>query len=315
VPDRRKSNLLPAALNLNTAIARLASLYSQGQPLTDPLAILVWENVGYLIDDEKRNELFAEFQNQVGLTACEIASAPMPMLIDIAKRGGMAPQKRAERLKEIGAIAIRECDSDVRRALQALPLSKARLLLKKFPSIGDPGADRILLFAGIAPVPALDSNGLRAIVRMGFVDEGKSYAQTYKSAAAFLAGDGQQNFDWLRRAYLVLRAHGKALCKTFRPTLRAPSAGSGLRAPDDGEAVADFWPSFERPSFCCRPAKAFCGRISLNKPAFLFTLNVPAVTGDGTLVSWLARAPFTHSDTARTMGRGACSRVAHFHSA
>jgi hypothetical protein len=31
---------------------------------------------------------------------------------------------------------------DVAKTLRALPLSKARGLLKKFPSVGDPGADR-----------------------------------------------------------------------------------------------------------------------------------------------------------------------------
>ena len=34
--------------------------------------------------------------------------------------------------------------------LRALPLAKARALLKLYPTIADPGADKILLFAGIA---------------------------------------------------------------------------------------------------------------------------------------------------------------------
>lgn len=208
---------MPDPIDLRAAIAKLAPLYPQGRPLTDPLAILVWENVGYLIDDARRAALFAEFEQRIGLTAHAIANAPMPVLTEIAKRGGMAPQQRAERLKEIGALAIVKCDGDLTRALKALPLAKARSLLKRFPSVGDPGADRILLFARIAPVPALDSNGLRALVRLGFVTEEKSYGQTYKSAVAVLARDGQAGFDWLKRAYLVLREHGKALCKRSAP--------------------------------------------------------------------------------------------------
>jgi endonuclease-3 len=89
-------------------------------------------------------------------------------------------------------------------------------LLKKFPSVGDPGADRILLFAGIAARPSVDSNGMRALVRLGFAAEAKSYAQTYKAAtAALLAASSQP--EWLKRAYGVLREHGKALCKRSAP--------------------------------------------------------------------------------------------------
>jgi len=211
-----KTRAGPSA-SLKTVVGRLAKLYRPADPLTDPLAILVWENIGYLIDDALRAELFAEFTKKIGLTAHRIANAPMPILSDIAKRGGMHPQKRAERLIDIGRLAIRECDGDIVGKLHALPLPKARGLLKKFPSIGDPGADRILLFSGVAPQPCLESNGLRALVRLGFCAEGKSYAQTYKGAIAALTAEGSSDAEWLKRAYLVLREHGKSLCKRSAP--------------------------------------------------------------------------------------------------
>lgn len=178
---------------------------------------MVWENVGYLIDDARRAELFAEFKKKIGLKAHQIANAPMPIVSDIAKRGGMHPQKRVERLIEIGKLAIVQCDGDIPGALGALPLAKARALLKKFPSIGDPGAARIILFAGIAPLPSIESNGLRTLVRLGYCEERKSYAQTYKGAVAALAEAGGEDGEWLKRAYTVLREHGKALCKRSTP--------------------------------------------------------------------------------------------------
>jgi len=203
-------------ISLKAAVAKLARLYPPGKPLTDPLAILVWENVGYLIDDQRREDLFCEFRSRIGLKANQIANAPMPVLGDIAGRGGMHPQKRAERLIAIGRLAIGECDGDMTRALKALPLPRARALLRKFPSIGDPGADRILLFAGIAPQPAVDSNGLRALVRLGFAAEARNYAQTYRAGTAALAAASHDG-EWLKRAYGVLRAHGKSLCKRSAP--------------------------------------------------------------------------------------------------
>jgi endonuclease-3 len=202
---------------LKDVVAGLAPLYPAPEPLRDPLAILVWENVGYLIDEEKRGELFAEFKKRIGLKAREIANAPMPVLTGIAKRGGMHPQKRAERLKDIGALAIAECDGDLMGRLKALPLTKARTLLKKFPSVGDPGADRIVLFCGIAAQPAMSSDGLRAMVRLGLSPEHKSYSQSYKAAIDVLRKAGEPDAAWLERAYLVLRAHGRALCKRSAP--------------------------------------------------------------------------------------------------
>ncbi len=204
-------------LSLVSAVAALASLYDAPEPLGDALSLIVWENIGYLIDDVRRAALFEEFSKRVGLTAARIAHAPTSTLVDIAKRGGMNPQARVERLKEIGALVITHCDGDLARTLRALPPTRARALLKKFPGIGDPGADKILLFSGVAPCPALDSNGLRALVRMGFCAEEKSYAQTYKGAIAVLACEGQHDAQWLKQAYVVLREHGKALCKRAAP--------------------------------------------------------------------------------------------------
>jgi endonuclease-3 len=203
-------------ISLKAAVAGLARAYRVKKPLTDPLSVMVWENIGYLIDDARREELFAEFKRKIGLKAHEIANAPLPVLADIARRGGMHPQKRAERLIAIGRLAIAECDGDMMHALKTLPLPKARALLKKFPAIGDPGADRILLFAGIAPRPSVESNGLRALVRLGFIEEAKNYSQTYKAAVSALSA-ASTDFEWLMRAHIVLREHGKALCKRSTP--------------------------------------------------------------------------------------------------
>ncbi len=204
-------------LTLTAVIAKLAPLYPSPAPLRDPLAILVWENVGYLIDDTRRAELFAEFKSKIGFRAAEIANVPMKILGDIVKRGGMNPQKRAERLKDIGRMAIVECDGDIVGHLRALPLARARAFLKKFPSVGDPGADRIVLFSGTAAQPAISSDGMRALVRLGLCAEQKSYSQTYRVAVDLLRKDGMPDAAWLERAYLVLRAHGRALCKRSAP--------------------------------------------------------------------------------------------------
>ena len=197
-------------------MTKLTPLYPVRASLTDALSQIVWDNIGYLIDDQHRAELFAEFSKKIGLKAAAIANAPVSVLSDIAKRGGMHPQKRAERIRQVGALAISECNGDLMGKLKSLPVPGARALLKKFPSVGDPGADKILLFAGIAALPSLDSNGLRSMVRLGYCREEKSYSQSYKAATAAIAKEFT-DAEWLKRTYLVLREHGKALCKRSAP--------------------------------------------------------------------------------------------------
>ncbi len=61
---------------------------------------------------------------------------------------------------------------------------KPRKRCKKFPRIGEPGAEKILLFSQSYPVLALESNGLRVLLRLGFGEERKNYSVSYKLAQA-----------------------------------------------------------------------------------------------------------------------------------
>ena len=81
----------------------------------------------------------------------------MAKLAKALKAGGMVPEIRALRLTDIAARVENEFEGDLRAGLVG-PIPKVRQLLKKFPNIADPGADRILLFAGVAPVSAVPSN-------------------------------------------------------------------------------------------------------------------------------------------------------------
>lgn len=197
-------------------LKELARLYPPLVPLTDPLALIVWENVGYLIPDDRRRGLFNELSRRVGLEAVRLLEAPHDILFDIARRGGMRPADRVERLRHIGRLSL-EAGGDIAAALRLANPAKARALLKRFPGIGDPGADKILLFCGIETRPALESNGVRAMVRLGYAAEGESYAHAYKSAVSALRDLGPPERERLVEAFHVLRAHGQVLCKRSAP--------------------------------------------------------------------------------------------------
>jgi len=188
--------------------------------LTDPLAIIVWDNVGYLIPDETRESLFDELADRIGLTAGQLAHAPGEILFDIASRGGMRPADRVERLRAIGQLTL-AVGGDLTAALRTVAPPKARALLKRFPGVADPGADKILLLCGLDVRPALESNGVRAMVRLGHASEGPSYAHAYRSATSALRELGPPDRDLLIEAFQLLRAHGRSLCKRTSPTCLA----------------------------------------------------------------------------------------------
>jgi endonuclease III len=202
------------ASSVSAVIDVLAATYPPPEAFTDPLALILWENVGYLIPDDRRADLFAELAQRVGLTAQALLAASDEGLLDIARRGGMRPEERVRRLREIGRVT-QTVGGDLLAALTKATPAKARGLLKQYPMIADPGADKILLFCGLSDRPALESNGVRVLVRLGLAAPGKSYAHAYRNTTAALAGLEPAR---LITAFQVLRSHGQALCKRGGPT-------------------------------------------------------------------------------------------------
>ena len=196
-------------------VAALAACYPIPPTPTDPFQLILWENIGYLVDDDRRRRLFDAFAAEVGLDPTAILAADPSLLLRLAKAGGMRPETRVERWLAIANIVLET--ADFAETLRSLPLAKARTRLKRFPTIAEPGADKILLLAGIAATPAIESNGLRTLARLGVVDEGADYARSYKAGIAVLARDGEAGAPWLAQAFHVLREHGKVLCKRGEP--------------------------------------------------------------------------------------------------
>jgi len=69
----------------------------------------------------------------------------------------MRAEERVSRLREIALIAMDEFDGDLKPVLKLL-LAKAKQALRTFPGIGEPGAEKILMFTRSRPVLSLDSN-------------------------------------------------------------------------------------------------------------------------------------------------------------
>jgi endonuclease III len=199
-------------------IARLKRHYGEPQlpPAKGPFELVMWENACYLLPDTRRAEVFEGLRRQVGLNAHAIWNADKAVLLPLATMGGMRPEVRVFRWREIARITISQFGGDLDRILQE-PYDKAKRALQQFPSIGGPGAEKILLFCGMGPGLPLESNGLRVLTRVGYGRVQKNYGATYRSVQEALSEQLPRGAKPLSHAHLLLREHGKTLCKTNDP--------------------------------------------------------------------------------------------------
>lgn len=221
MPDAKSAKSRPRGARrwtLTEAVGRLVS--AAGRPAirrdADPFRMILWESAAYLVDDQRRGEVFEALRRRVGLEPRAILSAPEEVLVDAVRNGGMRPVDRAERLRECAEIALEIGEGALRKAVASDP-RLARKLLKRFPGIADPGADKILLYNRKLATLAPDSNVLRVLVRLGFGRQEKDYGRTYRSAAEAVAPELPAAFGVLIRARETLRRHGKMLCRRSAP--------------------------------------------------------------------------------------------------
>jgi endonuclease III len=207
-----------AALTLTQVVARLSEFYGKPAPppVTDPFEQVLWENVAYLADDEKRAAAFSALRKTVGLKPEDILKAKPEKLLAVTRMGGMVPELRAQRLRQSAEI-VQILLKGRLNALLDESAAKAKKTLQQFPSIGEPGAEKILMFAGKYPVLGLESNGLRVLLRLGFAEEQKSYSASYRAIKNAISGQLPLTCQSLAAAHQLLRRHGQELCKRSQP--------------------------------------------------------------------------------------------------
>src|SRR5215471_11242710 len=207
-----------SSLSLRRIVSQLEKYYGPPPPLptADAFELILFENIAYLVSDERRAEAFQTLRQHAGTRPPEILAASQESILKATKLGGMHPEQRVNRLREIALIAMNEFDGDLKHAL-SLPLPQAIKALRKFPSIGEPSAEKILLFTRSYPVLGLDSNGLRVLLRLGFGEEKKNYSASYRAVQEAIRKQLTDDYDWLINTHIMLRQHGKELCKTNQP--------------------------------------------------------------------------------------------------
>ncbi len=209
-------------------MSRLNQRYGQleAPPAQDPFSLVMWENACYLLSDKRRREVFETLREQVGLNAAAIDRAPDAALLQLARRGGMRPEMRVFRWREIARITLTQFGGDL-NAILGRPYVEAKRALKQFPNIGDPGAEKILLFCGMASGLPLESNGLRVLVRIGWGRLHKDYGRMYRVVQENITPVLPRQTEALKEAFLLLREHGRTLCKDKNPLCHECPLASG----------------------------------------------------------------------------------------
>jgi len=224
-------------VNFWKAVKQLEQQYGPPSPpiSCDPFELILYENIAYLVSDDRREKAFRELKKRVGLRTADILTAPLEQLVEITSLGGIFPELRARRLQESARMVRDQFEGNLRRVLVLDPV-KARKALQKFPVIGEPGADKILLFTGTVPSLAPESNGLRVLMRLGIIQEHKNYSTMYRAAREALQDD-EENCATLIVAHQLLKRHGQELCRRSAPRCEAcplkktcPSASGGARS-------------------------------------------------------------------------------------
>ena len=215
--------------NLDEVLRELEKLYGPQKLAgpTDPYEMILFLNSAYPATDAKCTKGFETLRREVGVSVGAILAAPKAKLAKSLRPFGMFPEQRADRLKEIARRVKKEAGSDLKVALEkiiprklepgARRLRTAKKLLQEFPVIGEPSAEKILLFAKLAPVAAVPSACVGVPMRIWFGGEGKNYAADYRQARELLNGALLEEFEPRQRAYLLLKKHGQEICKRTKP--------------------------------------------------------------------------------------------------
>jgi endonuclease III len=215
---------------------RLETFYGEQEPHwpVDPYEFIIWWHCGYPQSEARCTRGWEALKAQVGVQPSEILHAGEARLTAALKAGGMVPELRAFRLQQIAQRVLNEFNGDLRQALSG-PIQNARKILKRFSNIAEPGADRILLFARIAPVAAVPSNCPHVLVRILQGAERENYGVTYREAQEIIEAEVPRDLHARQRSYLLLKTHGQQICKSKPKCDRCPlrstcSYAAGLRS-------------------------------------------------------------------------------------
>ena len=199
---------------------------------TDPYEMIVFLNCGYPARDGKCAKGFEALKREVGVQPNKLLAVSKTKLAKLIRPSVILPAVCAQRLKDIARRVKNDLDGDLAATLQKRmdeakrkagngsaekSLRATKRVLREFPTIGEPSAEKILLFSGLAPIAAVPSAFVDVPIRLFVGEPGKNYAADYVAAREILDSGLPKTFGARQRAYLLLKKHGQEICKRSKP--------------------------------------------------------------------------------------------------
>lgn len=217
--------------SLEPILDALEARYGPQTPLapTDPYRFLVWWHCGYPPAEARCEQGWQALKHEIGVEPQVLRAARPARLARVLGAGGLVPQLRAARVREVATRVLEDFAGDLAAGLARLSPAQAHAALRKFPGIGPPGADRIVLFAGLAPLAAVPSSCPYVLPRILSGRVAAEYRASYAQAQRAIEAGIPATFTLRQRAYLLVLRHGRELCKRARPQCALCPLAQGCR--------------------------------------------------------------------------------------
>jgi len=183
-------------------------------PPKDPFILFVWEVLSNHGTPLKRDKGLATLKKLRALTPDSMWRLPMSTLEPIVRSVGPYADERLERLRT--GIEIFRRNHDLPYVIKG-PLPAARRAIKPLPTLGEQGAQRMLLFTANHAVMPVDSRVSRVARRLGYGETRKQFSQTARSVREALARELPSTVEVYQRAYTYLSHHGAMTCTEAHP--------------------------------------------------------------------------------------------------
>jgi endonuclease III len=201
--------------DLEPALASLARFYGLlPTPPRDPFILFVWEVLSVHTTPAKRDAALAALKRLRALTPDAMWQTPQEKLEQAVVLTGPYLERRVSALRAGGALFRR---SPGLSAVLRGPLPAARRSLKRFPQLGEGGAQRMLLFAADHAVLPVDARVNRVGRRLGYGTARGDFRKSARSVQQAISRELPPNVESFRRAFLYLSHHGAVTCTEADP--------------------------------------------------------------------------------------------------
>src|SRR2546428_14085730 len=97
-------------------------------PASGPFELIVWENVAYLVDDERRAQVFRALKQRVGSTPQAVLRAPKKLILELIAPGGLNASQRLPKLPAASETRIEIAPARFATLLAGNPAAARKLL-------------------------------------------------------------------------------------------------------------------------------------------------------------------------------------------